>query len=383
MSTMIAELNSKFALKLDLHPRTTRTKLAEKEHDEKKNIVLIGGSHAGKLAGHLEALGVNVIDLSSPGFRITDASVEAMATDLETALSDLDDKSTVVIIQPFDNSVYFSSKARGEKVLTRKGKDKKYHVEGDLRMIGKDDFKNLFLEILPLIRVAKGKRVILMSPMPRYAFNKCCPSASHGTNIGGQEYVEELLKTLKEIHSWLNSNIYMRKMKQIKLFNTAAATGISSEGLARQADRWGPDPVHPQEEVYFDIADKIGKMADEFLSAGSGLGPGVARGHTGKREREHDSWITSSEPVAKQQYSGTGFVRGGRGRGGGGPRPYSRQHYPGKRDHRQESHHNPRGSGSGFAGKTGEIDGYAGYSYRGRGGFNRGKNYGRPRGGRW
>ncbi len=43
-----------------------------------------------------------------------------MVADLKDALAGLDDKKTVVLLQPFDNSIYFYCKATGEKTLTRK-----------------------------------------------------------------------------------------------------------------------------------------------------------------------------------------------------------------------------------------------------------------------
>jgi hypothetical protein len=51
-----------------------------------------------------------------------------MASDLEEAVKGLNVKKSVVLLQPFDNSIYYSSKAQGEKTLTRKGSDRKYHV---------------------------------------------------------------------------------------------------------------------------------------------------------------------------------------------------------------------------------------------------------------
>ncbi len=83
-------------------------------------------------------------------------SVELMTDELTAAIADLDDSRTVVLIQPFDNSIFYSCKAHGEKILTRKGKDGKFHVEGELKLISKEDMKEIFLLILPLYQGGQG-----------------------------------------------------------------------------------------------------------------------------------------------------------------------------------------------------------------------------------
>ena len=57
-------------------------------------------------------------------------------------------------------------------MLTRRGPDGKFHVEGELKMISKEDMKDMFSSITPLIKACKGKNVIVMGPMPMYLFSQ-------------------------------------------------------------------------------------------------------------------------------------------------------------------------------------------------------------------
>jgi hypothetical protein len=46
------------------------------------------------------------VDVSVQGFRISEESLASMASDLEEAVKGLDPNKSVVLLQPFDNSIY-------------------------------------------------------------------------------------------------------------------------------------------------------------------------------------------------------------------------------------------------------------------------------------
>jgi hypothetical protein len=113
---------------LDTSPCTYRSacSAADSETDSDIVIALARSSHSSRLAGPLADAYLKVVDVSVPGFRISESSVEQMVEDPTSAIADLDDSRTVVLIQSFDNSIFYSCKAHGEKILTRKGKDGKF-----------------------------------------------------------------------------------------------------------------------------------------------------------------------------------------------------------------------------------------------------------------
>ena len=117
VSALMDELNSKFALRLDPKPSAARSGSeyfsSEEGSEQRFTIAIAGSSHATRLQDPLASTHLKVVDVSIPGFRISEAAVESMVTDLEVAVSGLADDTTVVLIQPFDNSIFFSGKARG------------------------------------------------------------------------------------------------------------------------------------------------------------------------------------------------------------------------------------------------------------------------------
>jgi hypothetical protein len=129
---MLTELNDKFALQLDTSPCTDRSAYGAADSETESDIViaLAGSSHSSRLAGPLTDTYLKVVDVSVPGFRISENSVELMTEELTAAIADLDDSRTVVLIQPFDNSIFYSCKAHGEKILTRRERMGNFMLRG-------------------------------------------------------------------------------------------------------------------------------------------------------------------------------------------------------------------------------------------------------------
>ena len=334
ISVMLEELNAKFALQLDPSPSTERSGFDSPppDTDSKDTLVLAGSSHAGRLAEAMMSTHLRVVDVSMPGFRVSENSVDSLVTDLEEAMIGLDDASTAVLLQPFDNSIFFSSKAQGEKVLTRRGPDGRFHVEGELKMISREDMKDMFSSITPLIKACKGKKVIVMGPMPRYLFSRCCQARGHLTNFDSTVYVAEQRDSIMNVYTWLKNIIFMRRLKNVKIFNPSEALGLGKNlgddtDAEALMDLWGSDPVHPTERAYTILAGAVTTMADELIAEGAEPAPPTAS-KSMKRPAAREPWLAASEPVAKRlNERGHPYPRvGSRGnnRASRGAQPYGR-----------------------------------------------------------
>ncbi len=79
-----------------------------------------------------------------PGFRLTKRTTAEMAADIAEVCSELPDNNTVVVCQLFDNSIYYGAREEGERLLPKKGTDRRYQVEGDMLIMNKTAFRELF-----------------------------------------------------------------------------------------------------------------------------------------------------------------------------------------------------------------------------------------------
>ncbi len=349
LGIMLDELNNMFALQLDLCPSTDKSsQVATDMHDQNDmlNVVFVGGSLSSRVIDHFHSENIKVLDATVPGFRLTDRFTQAMEGDLSEILKELPDDNTVVVFQVFDNSVFYGSREEGEKLVPQKGADKKYHINGALRIVKKSEFRELFTKVLECLKKAKGKMIVLWVPLLRYLFDKCCTDPLHITNKGEQGYERAMQDILEEMASWMVSMADMRRIKDVIVYNPMVPLGI----LDDEADEehilrlWGSDPVHPTDEAYEAIAEHL---RDTIVSAVVEQKMKSANEPDGKlppKPIRRESWISGTEPMAKRQattsnttwkhvpsrgQSGVrpwkrglcgGGGRGGRGGGGGGGR---------------------------------------------------------------
>jgi purine nucleoside phosphorylase len=83
---------------------------------EKPTIIFIGGSHLGRLAAAAAGLEVEVVNLSMPGFRVCEETIEMACILLREAIQECSGK-VVVVYQLFDNNVFFETREDGSRSL--------------------------------------------------------------------------------------------------------------------------------------------------------------------------------------------------------------------------------------------------------------------------
>jgi hypothetical protein len=254
----------------------------------------------------MESANLRVVDSTMPGFRITKQSNAELSADLAERVSDLDPDNTVIVIQLLDNSVFECLTGQGDKILPKRGKDGKYHALGELRVIGKDALRDLFMLMQPVFKAIKGYRGVILSPLPRYIWHRCCENPSHITNSESPSFAKDMGQGLKDLTMNLRNMVFMRKIRGASVLNTVEALGIvpDSEGRSLDIERvlaiWGSDPVHPSPAAYRILSGKIVEKIERLLSDP----PSEERpGFTAVPKRKLDPrnpWVSGSQPIAKR-----------------------------------------------------------------------------------
>jgi hypothetical protein len=274
-----------------------------------------------------------------PGFWITDQSIAELSADLAERVSDLDPDNTMFVIQLLDNSVFECLTEQGDRILPKRGKDGKFHAQEELRVIGKDSLRDLFMLMQPVFKAIKGYRGIILSPMPRYIWHRCCENPSHITNSESPSFARDKGQGLKDLTVNLRNMVFMRKIRGVTIMNTVEALGIvpDSEGHCLDIERvlaiWGTDPVHPSPAAYRILAGKIAEKIEQVLSDTQGEDrhgvPAVAK----RKQDPRDAWVSGSQPIAKQiePSRGNQMYRASGSRGNFGKRGGFRWHRGGGR----------------------------------------------------
>ncbi len=206
-------------------------------------------------------------------------------------------------------------------MLPKKGRDGKYHAEGELHVVNRDTVRELFSTLQPIFRAVREFRCILLTPLPRYLWSRCCDNPAHITNSEVPGYAASMGSALGELNKCLRNMIFMRKLKGVFTLNSIEALGLIPSLASDYTDDeervialWGPDPVHPTSAAYRELAAGVAEKTKEILAETPVY---EEKGTNTKRKAEpRDPWIERSQAIVKRldargTVMGTGHDRGG------------------------------------------------------------------------
>jgi hypothetical protein len=224
-------------------------------------FIVIGASHASRLASALRETGAEVADLAVPGWKISSDSVDAMCLLLKEVLEEEWAGETIVVYMLFDNSSYFGISADGTASLPAKDRNGTYQVEGALGMIDRDNFKQLFSAVVPLLRAGGQNKKILISPLSRYAVESCCDDSSHCSNRG-TGLTQVLTEGLSNLETWMDDQSYLKRIRNFLVFNPNDFFSPDNDTITKKDARvfkqcWKAGPVHMTSYGYEKMAASL------------------------------------------------------------------------------------------------------------------------------
>jgi hypothetical protein len=79
----------------------------------------------------------------------------------------------------------------------------RYHVNGKLVMVNKEQLREIFNSSVSLMRAGGDNAKLILAPLPRYTTAPCCRAKGHLTNFGGKEYAKAMGNRLADIKQWI------------------------------------------------------------------------------------------------------------------------------------------------------------------------------------
>ncbi len=308
LGIMLEELNEKFALQLDLEPSMDRSSQSASDYRESNSIsmILAGSSHSARTLDSIDRDSINLLDAAVPGFRINPNNVAKMASEVCDLAEGTDPKNTVVVIQVLDNSTFYCGKDFGEMSLPKKGKDNRYHEDGELKYMKKQLLRELFTQILELVKAARDCQVVITLPLPRWLLCSCCSDPSHCTNRGEDSFSADMNQALKDIRLWLEDMLSLRKLGNVHLFDPCPALGLTGPDMDVDyaMELSGLDPIHPTENGYAALAASLTSFCQETIAQAQAAAEAKsAHGVATQRPKpvRREAWIDGSQAVAKRQ----------------------------------------------------------------------------------
>jgi hypothetical protein len=262
---LCAELNAKFMLNLDTHPEVNRMVAS----DEELKLIMIGASHTVRLATVLRERGLHVLEISRPGLRILKGKIRSLHDDVREAVNNeiVVDDNTVAVCQLFDNSfhaAWWESDEECRLLPHRAGAGGTYHVDGAETVEPIETQTSLFKIAEPVLHAVEEMPTIILTPLPRYLYSRCCSDTGHVSNLEDAGYVKGQNDALEASRRHIKDCAWKNGFRCTRALNPGATLlrkfGNSQETL------WRASPVHPSTAAYEAIADDIVETARDMLS---------------------------------------------------------------------------------------------------------------------
>jgi hypothetical protein len=215
-----------------------------------KTALVVGSSHAGKLAAALRRAGHHTEVIYEANWRATRDTVWELQERVRTKLEKK--KVDVFILCVLDNNVYYSLLDDGCTKAAFKDSAGKFHMDGDIIISSKSAQHALYKILQPLLKAANGKPTILCSPLPRYINTSCCEEPGHMPNRKSRTFEHQLQSDLKETAENFRGFLFTSGNKSTKVLDPA----VSWRGK-ESSDIWTDDPIHPSEAAYGMMAEGV------------------------------------------------------------------------------------------------------------------------------
>jgi hypothetical protein len=140
-----------------------------------------------------------------------------MTEKVKEALQEMEEDD-IIVVHCFDNIVFMSRSEEGGDLPIRRFPDGVYHVEGDLVLASKERIHMYFKNCLPFLRLLEGRKVIFLTPMPRY-LRGCCMRPDHAPNRLEEGFEEQLRKGLVECRGYFKDFLFTSGLRGFSILN--------------------------------------------------------------------------------------------------------------------------------------------------------------------
>ncbi len=232
--------------------------------DNEQKVMLVGASNLRHSLPHFAGTGACVIDHTIPGWTPSPENVAGMVKNIETepgarlaVIFDLLGNSSLRFEQ-FDGTTALPFKVNG-----------RFHYGGRVVITPPDIFQKTVENILPVLRKKGDNPGVIIPPLPRGLFSRCCNDSSHCTNADNDSFAADLLTGFIGLRNNLIKLLVSSGLTNFKVLDSCCVTNCATtanlperlEGL--QKVTLG-DGTHFSRDGYSNLArrafDCIGRM---------------------------------------------------------------------------------------------------------------------------
>ncbi len=228
--------------------------IAKGSETTEQKVILVGASNLNRASRSFEAADLSFENHSVPGWTPTANNVKKMVDLVEDKAKD----GAAFVFDLLGNSAVRFEQYDGTTSLPFKSNGR-YHLGGRVVSTPTAIFKKVVENVLPIFKAKGNNACIVIPPLSRYIFSRCCNDSSHCTNGDANDFQEKLLGGLIQQRSELIKCLVQLGLTNFKVLDaccvtTGATTASVPERLADLKTVTAADGIHFTETGYNNLA---------------------------------------------------------------------------------------------------------------------------------
>jgi hypothetical protein len=245
--------------------RADGTKTSSKNNNEQK-VVLVGASNLGHSVPHFAGSESEIVTVIKPGWIATSENVAVLAG----TVKNLAPTASAFVFDLFGNSSIRFEQVDGTTALPFRSNGK-YHLGGNVVTTPADIFKRVVENVLPVIKEKGTKPCVIIPPLPRYVFARCCSNAEHCTNMNNKGYQENLMSGFIQLRTSLIKLLVSHGITNFKVMDACCPTNCSltasvGERIVELKKVTAKDGVHFIDAGYKKLAERCSACISVLLA---------------------------------------------------------------------------------------------------------------------
>ncbi len=209
-----------------------------------QKVTLVGASNLGHSLPHFTDEKLNFVAVTVPGWTPSPENIKSMLSSVESKAAD----SAAFVFDLFGNSSVRFKQFDGTCALPFKSNGK-FHLAGKVIVTPSETFKKIVENTVSIIKAAGHKPCVILPPLPRYLFARCCSDENHCTNANDKEFCETLLTGFAQLKRDLIGHLVRLGVTNFKVMDfccttTCSTTANISERLHGLRGMYTSDGVH-------------------------------------------------------------------------------------------------------------------------------------------
>jgi hypothetical protein len=179
------------------------------------------------------------------GWMATDENVKKLTALIESHSQETD----AYVFDLLGNSSVRFKQADGTTALPFKSNGR-YHLGGDVVVTPPDIFAEVIKKVIPLLKSTGCKPSVIIPPLPRYLFARCCNDTEHCTNAASPHFCKSLLTGFTEMRNGLIRQLVASGLTNFRVMDICCTTECPVTACAEERIK-GLRSVTAKDGVHF------------------------------------------------------------------------------------------------------------------------------------